>query len=88
MVPDAAVSLNGVSMSLIRVDDDLLPTTSWSADAVGQPAGWLAASSARGDVAHIDDIRIGALGSRWLLPLTARLSPWRPDKRRWSPTAT
>src|SRR4029450_8970375 len=41
---DSKLSLGGVLMSPIQVDDDLLPTTAFGIHLVrlGQPAGWLA----------------------------------------------
>jgi signal transduction histidine kinase len=66
MVPtDAAVSLGGVSMSPIRVDDDLLPTTVFAVPLMqlGQPAGWLVGEfSLEAMWRMVDDIRIGAHG--------------------------
>src|SRR5579862_156031 len=40
---DAPVTLDGVAMSPIRIDDDLLPTTTFAIHQVhfDQPAGWL-----------------------------------------------
>ena len=62
---EAAISLGGVSMSPIRVDDDLLPTTVFAVPLtqLGRPAGWLVGEFSLEEMWRmVDDIRIGAHG--------------------------
>jgi signal transduction histidine kinase len=62
---EAGISLGGVSMSPIRVDDDLLPTTVFAVPLtqLGRPAGWLVGEFSLEEMWRmVDDIRIGAHG--------------------------
>ena len=86
MVPtDAAVSLDGVSMSPIRVDDDLLPTTVFavSLTQLGQPAGWLVGEFSLEEMWRmVDDIRIGAHGFALVVaPDGTLVAHGDPDKK-------
>jgi signal transduction histidine kinase len=86
MVPtDAAVSLGGVSMSPIRVDDDLLPTTVFAVPltSLGQPAGWLVGEFSLEEMWRmVDDIRIGAHGFALVVaPDGTLVAHGDPDKK-------
>jgi len=86
MVPtDAAVSLGGVSMSPIRVDDDLLPTTVFAVPLtqLGQPAGWLVGEFSLEEMWRmVDDIRIGAHGFALVVaPDGTLVAHGDPDKK-------
>ena len=86
MVPtDAAVTLGGVSMSPIRVDDDLLPTTVFAVPLtqLGRPAGWLVGEfSLEAMWRMVDDIRIGAHGFALVVaPDGTLVAHGDPDKK-------
>jgi signal transduction histidine kinase len=86
MVPtDAAVSLGGVSMSPIRVDDDFLPTTVFAVPLtqLGRPAGWLVGEfSLEAMWRMVDDIRIGAHGFALVVsPDGTLVAHGDPDKK-------
>jgi signal transduction histidine kinase len=62
---NAAVSFEGVQMSPIRVDEDLLPTTVFAVQLtrLNQPAGWLAGEFSLEEMWRmVDQVRIGARG--------------------------
>jgi signal transduction histidine kinase len=62
---DAGLTINGVSMSPIRVDEDLLPTSVFSIrlTRLNQPAGWLAGEFSLEEMWRmVDQIRIGDHG--------------------------
>jgi signal transduction histidine kinase len=62
---DAQLTINGVSMSPIRVDEDLLPTSVFSIrlSHLNQPAGWLAGEFSLEEMWRmVDQIRIGDHG--------------------------
>jgi signal transduction histidine kinase len=62
---DARLTINGVSMSPIRVDEDLLPTSVFSIRLthLNQPAGWLAGEFSLEEMWRmVDQIRIGDHG--------------------------
>jgi len=62
---DAQLTINGVSMSPIRVDEDLLPTSVFSIRLthLNQPAGWLAGEFSLEEMWRmVDQIRIGDHG--------------------------
>jgi signal transduction histidine kinase len=65
-VPDAPIAeFEGVSMSRIEVDDDLLPTTTFALrlQRLGQPAGWLVGELSLEEMWRmVDRVRIGAHG--------------------------
>ena len=82
---DAAVSLDGVSMSPIRVDDDVLPTTVFAVPltSLGQPAGWLVGEFSLEEMWRmVDDIRIGAHGFALVVaPDGTLVAHGDPDKK-------
>jgi signal transduction histidine kinase len=82
---DAAVSRDGVSMSAIRVDDDLLPTTVFAVPLtrLGQPAGWLVGEFSLEEMWRmVDDIRIGAHGFALVVaPDGTLVAHGDPDKK-------
>jgi signal transduction histidine kinase len=62
---DALLTINGVSMSPIRVDEDLLPTSVFAIQLthLNQPAGWLAGEFSLEEMWRmVDQIRIGDHG--------------------------
>jgi signal transduction histidine kinase len=62
---DAAATVDGVAMSPIRVDEDLLPTATFAVHLthLNQPAGWLAGDISLEEMWRmVDQIRIGAHG--------------------------
>src|SRR5438128_6417693 len=62
---DAQLSIDGVSMSPMRVDEDLLPTSVFAIRLMrlNQPAGWLAGEFSLEQMWRmVDDIRIGGHG--------------------------
>ena len=82
---EGAVSLGGVSMSPIRVDDDLLPTTVFAVPLMqlGQPAGWLVGEFSLEEMWRmVDDIRIGAHGFALVVaPDGTLVAHGDPDKK-------
>ena len=61
----AGVTLNGVAMSPLRLDQDMLPTVVFAVplSALGEPAGWLLGEFSLEEMWRmVDDIRIGADG--------------------------
>jgi signal transduction histidine kinase len=82
---DAAVSRDGVSMSPIRVDDDLLPTTVFAVPLtqLGRPAGWLVGEFSLEEMWRmVDDIRIGAHGFALVVaPDGTLIAHGDPDKK-------
>jgi signal transduction histidine kinase len=84
-LPSTAVTLNGVSMSPIRVDNDLLPTTIFAVPLtrLGQPAGWLVGEFSLEQMWRmVDDIRIGAHGFALVVaPDGTLVAHGDPDKK-------
>ena len=86
LVPTAtAVVMDGVSMSPIRVDDDLLPTTVFAVPLtrLGQPSGWLVGEFSLEEMWRmVDDIRIGAHGFALVVaPDGTLVAHGDPDKK-------
>src|SRR5262249_25554132 len=82
---DSKVSLGGVLMSAIRVDDDLLPTTAFAIHLarLGQPAGWLAGEFSLEEMWRmVDRIRIGGNGYAMVIaPGGELIAHGNPDKK-------
>ena len=80
-----AMDLDGVAMSPIRVDDDLLPTTTFSIHLrhLNQPAGWLAGEFSLEEMwKMVDEIRIGAHGYAMVIaPGGELIAHGDPDKK-------
>jgi signal transduction histidine kinase len=84
--PDAAtVSFNGVAMSPIRVDNDLLPTTVFAVRLMrlGAPAGWLVGEFSLEEMWRmVDQIRIGEHGFALVVsPDGTLVAHGDPDKK-------
>jgi len=82
---DTQVSLDGVLMSPIRVDDDLLPTTAFGIHLMklNQPAGWLAGEFSLEEMWRmVDQIRIGESGYALVIaPGGDLIAHGNPDKK-------
>ena len=82
---DPAVTFDGVSMSHIRVDDDLLPTSVFAVELkrLNQPAGWLVGEISLEEMWRmIDEVRIGAEGYALLVaPDGTLLAHGNPDRK-------
>src|SRR5262249_18459657 len=82
---DSKVSLGGVLMSSIRVDDDLLPTTAFGIHLMklGLPAGWLAGEFSLEEMWRmVDRIRIGGNGYAMVIaPGGDLIAHGNPDKK-------
>jgi signal transduction histidine kinase len=82
---DSKLSLGGVLMSPIQVDDDLLPTTAFGIHLVrlGQPAGWLAGEFSLEEMWRmVDRIRIGESGYALVIaPGGDLIAHGNPDKK-------
>jgi signal transduction histidine kinase len=82
---DAKLSLDGVLMSPIRVDDDLLPTATFGIHLLklNQPAGWLAGEFSLEEMWRmVDQIRIGESGYAMVLaPNGDLIAHGNPDKK-------
>lgn len=82
---NAAVTIDGVAMSPIRVDDDLLPTATFAVHLthLNQPAGWLAGEISLEEMWRmVDRIRIGEHGFALVVaPGGALLAHGDPDKK-------
>jgi signal transduction histidine kinase len=82
---DAKVSLEGVLMSAIRVDDDLLPTASFGIHLLklNRPAGWLAGEFSLEEMWRmVDRIRIGESGYALVIaPGGELIAHGNPDKK-------
>ena len=82
---DPAVTFDGVSMSHIRVDDDLLPTSVFAVELkrLNQPAGWLVGEISLEEMWRmVDEVRIGAEGYALLVAPDGRLlAHGNPDRK-------
>jgi signal transduction histidine kinase len=82
---NAALTINGVSMSPIRVDEDLLPTAVFGIHLLhlNQPAGWLAGEFNLEEMWRmVDQIRIGAHGYAMVIaPGGELIAHGDPDKK-------
>jgi signal transduction histidine kinase len=82
---DAKLSLDGVLMSPMRVDDDLLPTATFGLHLLklNQPAGWLAGEFSLEEMWRmVDQIRIGGSGYAMVLaPNGDLIAHGNPDKK-------
>jgi signal transduction histidine kinase len=82
---DAQLTINGVSMSPIRVDEDLLPTSIFSIRLthLNQPAGWLAGEFSLEEMWRmVDQIRIGDNGFALVVaPGGELIAHGDPDKK-------
>jgi signal transduction histidine kinase len=82
---DAKLSLEGVLMSPIRVDDDLLPTATFGIHLLklNQPAGWLAGEFSLEEMWRmVDQIRIGESGYAMVIaPGGDLIAHGNPDKK-------
>ncbi len=82
---NAAVTIDGVAMSPIRVDDDLLPTAAFAVHLrhLNQPAGWLAGEISLEEMWRmVDQIRIGQHGYAMVLgPSGELVAHGDPDKK-------
>ena len=82
---DATVTLSGVSMSSIRVDEDLLPTTLFAIHLtkLNQPSGWLVGEfSLEAMWRMVDRIRIGDNGYAMVIaPDGTLIAHGDPDKK-------
>ena len=82
---DARVTFDGVTMSPIRVDEDLLPTTTFALHLtrLNQPAGWLVGEfSLEAMWRMVDQIRIGAHGYAMVIAPGGQLvAHGDPDKK-------
>jgi len=82
---DAKLSLQGVLMSPIRVDDDLLPTATFGIHLLklNQPAGWLAGEFSLEEMWRmVDQIRIGESGYAMVIaPGGDLIAHGNPDKK-------
>ncbi len=79
------LTIGGVSMSPIHIDEDLLPTSLFSVPLVeiGQPAGWLVAELSLEEMWRIvEKIRVGSHGYALLVAADGRLiAHGNPDQR-------
>jgi signal transduction histidine kinase len=82
---DAKVTINGVQMSPIRVDEDLLPTSVFAIrlTRLNQPAGWLAGEFSLEEMWRmVDQIRIGEHGFALVIaPGGELVAHGDPDKK-------
>jgi signal transduction histidine kinase len=82
---DAQLTINGVSMSPIRVDEDLLPTSTFAIRLthLNQPAGWLAGEFSLEEMWRmVDQIRIGGHGFALVVaPGGELIAHGDPDKK-------
>src|SRR4051812_34872131 len=82
---DAGVVIDGVSMSPIKVDEDLLPTSVFAIRLMrlNQPAGWLAGEFSLEEMWRmVDQIRIGEHGFAMVVaPGGALIAHGDPDKK-------
>ena len=82
---DAPLTINGVTMSPIRVDDDLLPTSVFAIrlTRLNQPAGWLAGEFSLEEMWRmVDQIRIGDHGFAMVVaPGGELVAHGDPDKK-------
>ncbi len=82
---DAQVTINGVTMSPIRVDEDLLPTSVFAIrlTRLNQPAGWLAGEFSLEEMWRmVDQIRIGDHGFAMVIaPGGELVAHGDPDKK-------
>jgi len=82
---NAAVTIDGVAMSPIRVDDDLLPTAAFAVHLrhLNQPSGWLAGEISLEEMWRmVDQIRIGQHGYAMVLgPGGELVAHGDPDKK-------
>ncbi len=82
---NASLALNGVLMSSIRVDDDMLPTTVFAVHLtrLSQPAGWLVGEFSLEEMWRmVDQIRIGDHGYALVVaPDGALIAHGDPDKK-------
>jgi signal transduction histidine kinase len=82
---DAPVTIDGVSMSPIRVDDDLLPTSVFAIHLtrLNEPAGWLAGEFSLEEMWRmVDRIRIGEHGYAMVIaPNGTLIAHGDPDKK-------
>jgi signal transduction histidine kinase len=82
---DAQLTINGVSMSPIRVDEDLLPTSIFAIRLthLNQPAGWLAGEFSLEEMWRmVDQIRIGDHGFALVIaPGGELVAHGDPDKK-------
>src|SRR6185295_19630258 len=82
---DAKLSLDGVLMSPIRVDDDLLPTATFGIHLLklNRPAGWLAGEFSLEEMWRmVDQIRIGESGYAMVIaPNGDLIAHGNPDKK-------
>ena len=82
---DAKVTINGVQMSPIRVDEDLLPTSVFAIrlTRLNQPAGWLAGEFSLEEMWRmVDQIRIGDHGFALVIaPGGELVAHGDPDKK-------
>jgi signal transduction histidine kinase len=82
---DAGLSINGVSMSPIRVDEDMLPTTVFAIhlSRLNRPDGWLAGEFSLEDMWRmVDQIRIGDHGFAMVVgPDGQLIAHGDPDKK-------
>jgi len=82
---DAQLSIDGVSMSPIRVDDDLLPTSVFAIrlTRLSQPAGWLAGEFSLEEMWRmVDQIRMGQHGFAMVIgPSGELIAHGDPDKK-------
>ncbi|MEQ1728085.1 MAG: sensor histidine kinase, partial [Vicinamibacterales bacterium] len=73
---DTPLSVGGVSMSSIHLDEDLLPTSLFSMplSEVGRPAGWLVAELSLEEIwRRVEKLRIGSRGYALLVASDGRL---------------
>jgi signal transduction histidine kinase len=86
------ININGVSMSPIRVDEDLLPTTVFTVrlTRLNQPAGWLVGEFSLEEMwKMVDGIRIGDRGFALVVaPDGALVAHGDPDKKTLVAKAT
>jgi signal transduction histidine kinase len=82
---DAQLSINGVAMSPIRVDEDMLPTSVFAIRLthLNQPAGWLAGEFSLEEMWRmVDQIRIGGHGFAMVIAAGGELiAHGDPDKK-------
>jgi two-component system, NtrC family, sensor kinase len=82
---DAQLTINGVAMSPIRVDEDLLPTSVFAIrlTRLNQPAGWLAGEFSLEEMWRmVDQIRIGDNGFAMVVASGGELvAHGNPDKK-------
>src|SRR4029077_3857475 len=86
VIPKAAgLTINGVAMSPLRVDEDLLPTSVFAIrlTRLNQPAGWLAGEFSLEEMWRmVDQIRIGAHGFAMVVgPGGELIAHGDPDKK-------